>query len=341
MGLGAMLAAVLYWGFTRLPGDSWQFLFSVPERRLDDGGWGSRNFTFYGFFVASANTFAVAIAVLLLGSVSVRPVEAVAITLALLGICIPASKIVAWIVEKKRNTFTVGGALFVGILVAPWLVLAVKKLSGPSSTMEVLTVCAAVCTAYGFGEGLGRLACISFGCCYGKPMSDVPPWLDRLFGRRGFVFQGKTKKIAYAGSLEGQKVFPIQALTAVLYNASALLGTWLFLAGFYGAAMVQVLVVTQVWRIISETLRDDYRGGGKISAYQIMMGIALVYSLALPFVFPPSPGVAPALSAGWRTLWTPGMILSLQTLWALSFLYYGKSRTTGSRIHFHVNMEEI
>ena len=67
--------------------------------------------------------------------------------------------------------------------------------------MPMLETMGAIFIAYAFGEGIGRLACISFGCCYGKPLSECNPLIERIFQRWNFAFQGKTKKIAYASIL--------------------------------------------------------------------------------------------------------------------------------------------
>jgi hypothetical protein len=39
--------------------------------------------------------------------------------------------------------------------------------------MPIVPALAAVMIAYTFGEALGRLACISFGCCYGVSISKL------------------------------------------------------------------------------------------------------------------------------------------------------------------------
>ncbi|MBI9078003.1 MAG: prolipoprotein diacylglyceryl transferase [Desulfatibacillum sp.] len=342
LGLALLLAVVLAWGFKNLPGASWQFVAAVPGDRDSLGkGWTSTNFTYYGLIIACSGAFSVALAVFLLGAASVPVWSSLAVTLILLAVCIPASRILARIVEKKKHTFTVGGALFLGILFMPWIVWSLKMLAGEESGIEILPVCAAMAIAYGFGEGLGRLACISFGCCYGKPMSQVHPIIQRLLMGRCFVFSGETKKICYASGLDGQKVMPVQAMTATLYCASALLSTFLFLRGHFGASLLQVLMVTQVWRILSEMLRDDYRGEGKFSVYQVMMVITILYSSLLPMVFPVGHAIKPSLGLGWKAIWSPGVILSLQALWAVLFVYYGKSRVTGGSICFHVVKEHI
>ena len=145
----------------------------------------------------------------------------------MLLICAPSAKILARMIEGKSFTFTVGGAAFTGILVAPFLTRLLEALSG--WPLPVLPVIAAIAVAYAFGEGLGRLACVSFGCCYGRPLADLSPAARRLLGAWAFTFTGKTKKIAYESGLDGQKVVPVQAFSAVINSAAGLAGTVLFL----------------------------------------------------------------------------------------------------------------
>src|SRR4030095_6109039 len=91
--------------------------------------------------------------------------------------------------------------------------------------------------AYTFGEALGRLACISFGC-YGVSLSAAHPILQKLLGRRHFVFSGKMKKISYASGMEGMQVVPIQAMTSLIYMLTGLMASFLFLKGSFGVAFI-------------------------------------------------------------------------------------------------------
>ncbi len=50
----------------------------------------------------------------------------VLLTVLLLAVTIPASKAVARIVEKKKATLTVGGAVFAGVVAAPWIIMLVN-----------------------------------------------------------------------------------------------------------------------------------------------------------------------------------------------------------------------
>jgi hypothetical protein len=207
--------------------------------------------------------------------------------------------------------------------------------------MPVLPALAAIVVAYAFGEGLGRLACLSFGCCYGKPLDACSPPLRRFFARWSLIFTGETKKIAYASGLEGTPVVPVQVLTAFLYVTTGLAAIWLFLNAHFAAAFVLGTVITQGWRVGSELLRADYRGAGKISAYQWMGLAAIPYSLAMAWWFAGSSGGQPQLAAGFATLWHPGVLFALQGLWLLIFFYTGRSAVTGSTLSFHVHRERI
>ena len=333
--------ALLAWGFRVLPGERWQMLATLPLRRLADGRWEGINLTWYGLLTANAYLAAVAVLVLLLGTVAVPLASILTAAAALLLVCVPASRLVARLVEGKAHIFTVGGAVFVGLLIAPWLLAAVNHLPW-LAPLPVLPTLAAVAVAYAFGEGLGRLACISFGCCYGKPLAQCGCRAQKFFHRRHFVFFGATKKIAYADGLEGVGVVPVQGLTALLYCLVGVAGTGLFLAGEFGAAFVLATFVTQGWRVYSETLRADYRGTGRISAYQLMALAALPYALAIA-LFHPAVGVAvvPELHRGFALFGQPFLLRFLQMLWLVLFIHTGRSSVTGATLSFHVHPDRI
>jgi prolipoprotein diacylglyceryltransferase len=329
---------LLIWGFRVLPRDGWQMLASLPIKPLGNGQWQGLNLTWYGLLTANAYLAAVTMLIILLGAAGVPLAGVMVFSVLMLALCVPASRLVARLVEGKAHTFTVGGAVFVGIVAAPWLVLLVNRLS--DYQLPVLTTLAAVGIAYAFGEGLGRLACISFGCCYGKPLSACRPLLRKLFSRRHFVFHGATRKIAYAGNLEGEPVLPIQALTALLYTGSALAGTYLFLLGKTAVAFVLMILITQGWRVLSETQRADYRGKNRLSAYQVMGVLAVPYALLCVPVFPDLPRSMRLLS-GLESFWQPGTLIFLQSLWLMLFVYTGRSTVTGAHLSFHVYRDRI
>jgi hypothetical protein len=199
---------------------------------------------------------------------------------------------------------------------------------------------AALAISYSYGEGMGRLACISFGCCYGKQLSKCAPCLQTLFGKRNFIFSGKTKKIAYESGLDGEHVVPVQAVTAVLYIATGISCTYLFLNTHYVVSFLVSVLVTQGWRSVSEIFRADYRGEGRISVYQIMGIVAIIYSLILWKWFPDSNLMADVMD-GIQTLWQPEIIIFLLMLWFGIFLHTGCSKVTGSIVSFHVHEDRI
>lgn len=155
------------------------------------------------------------------------------------------------------------------------------------------------------------------------------------------MFSGKTKKIAYEGGLDGIKVIPIQAITAVLYITTGIIGTFLYLKSYYIAAFIITIIVTQAWRSFSEVLRADYRGGGKFSIYQIMAIIAIGYSLGIIPFLSSTFTVDAGIMAGLFSLWNPAVIFFSLGVWFAIFLYTGRSTVTGSTVTFHVHKDRI
>lgn len=334
---GAVLFAFIAWGGRVLPRERWQMMASVPLARNPEGMWQGLNLTWYGFLSALAYTLATAVAIVLLGSVGMGLSGLALMVGGMLGLCIPAAKIVAWLVEGKPNTLSVGGAVFVGIVVAPGVAWGVVTLTG---TGVVLPALASLAIAYAVGEGVGRMACLSFGCCYGRPVDSLSePWRG-IFRRWNIVFHGQTKKAAYAHDLCGRHLVPVQLMTAYLYCASACLGMVFFAAQSFSLAMILPLVVTQVWRVLSEFFRADYRGKQKISAYQIMAAAGVVYGLA-PALMLSAPGVGVRFTQGLAALWSVPVLLLLQGIFLLVFVYTGRSSVTGSQIRFFVKEGEI
>lgn len=338
-----LLALYLGWGFAVLPREGWQIVAALPSGTCGPHGWRGTNLTWYGILTANAYLVAVTVFLVLIGARGIPAGASLLLVLALLGICVPASRLVARVVEKKRHTFTVGGAVFVGILAAPPLVWLSNRFVAEegAAPIPVMAACAAMATAYCFGEGLGRLACISFGCCYGRPLSSCSGRLRRLFSGRCFVFFGDTKKIAYAGGLEATEVIPIQALTATLFSICGLAGVALFLGGHFRASFLTAILTTQLWRTLSENLRADYRGAGRFSAYQIMGILASLYALGTALILDNEGGGAPRLLQGVAALWSPRQILFLQCVWLAIFVYTGRSTVTGSTISFHVHQDRV
>jgi hypothetical protein len=343
ISLAAFLSVLLAWGFHHLPAERWQFIASVPVKKTGTGAWAGFNLTYYGFFSATAYALATAVLCILLGSISISPDMMLIMAVCILAPCVPASRWIAKMVEKKRFTFSVQGASFAGLIIAPWVTVALNRLMGASheTRPDVIIVLSAIVTAFALGEGIGRLSCISFGCCYGKPLDQTSPIFQKLFGHLYFVFHGKTKKIAYADGLDGSRIVPIQAITSIVLCATGLAGIYLFLKGFFILAFVGGVTITQIWRFLSEFIRADYRGGGRISAYQVMGFAAIAYAFVIAWLFPVAALPGHDIMIGLKSMWNPSIILFLQALWFATFFYTGRSRVTAATLSFNVLQENI
>jgi len=342
-GLLLFFALLLSWGFRHLPSERWQIMACVPLTKDKRGVWKGLNLTYYGLFSALAYGLGISLLFILLGSAGVPFAGTVIITIVVLACCVPASSIIARFVERKPFTFSVGGASFVGILIAPWVILCTDRVANHimNVTIPLYPTLAALSIAYAVGEGAGRLACISYGCCYGASLSESGPFLKRIFDRHHFVFTGTTKKIAYASNLDGVKVIPIQAVTSIIYILVAMVGIVLYLRQFFFPSFLIPLVATQCWRVVSEFLRADYRGGGFISAYQIMAILSIAYASGLTFILPSTGPVSVDIIKGISSLWNPVVILTLEVIVIAIFLYTGRSDMTASSITFHIHDERL
>ncbi len=342
--LALMLLPAYVWGFKTLPRERWQIFCVVPVRKLPDGSWQGLNLTYYGILIATSLSISVALVILLIGAAGVGFLTFAFIVTVLLGICLPAARLIAWWIERKRFSFSVGAASFVGIMVGPWLVLMVQRVAerlwSAAEAFDPMAVIAAAMVGYALGEGMGRLACISFGCCYGRPMDQMPAVVRRYFAWAVFTFQGKTKKIAFAHQWDDREIFAIQALTAVFYTTSALAGTLIYLNGHFEWAFFLNLGVTQGWRFLSEFFRSDFRGNRSITAYQWMSLFLIPYGALILWYFPADPPDL-QLASGWSYLWSPGAILFLEGLWMIIFLSIGRSQVTGANLSLYVHKHRI
>ncbi len=343
LGVLLLYAALFAWAFRALPREGWQFVASVPQHKGPDGRWIGTNLTYYGVFTAGGVAVAVATVVVLMGALSIPLIVTGMVSAILLACCVPAAKLMARTIEAKANTFTIGGAAFAGIIIAPWALLLTDFLANHAFGIRIplLAPLAVLAIAYAFGEGTGRLACISFGCCYGKPLSLSPGRLTNLFRTHHFAFAGTTKKAAYESGLEAVPVIPIQAITAIVFVGAGLLGTALFLHGHIVAAFLVTWLLTQAWRAVSEFFRADYRGAGSLSTYQVLAVVGALYGLTIPLVIAEETAIRPDLLAGLHALWNPAVILSIQAVWLAIFLYTGRSKVTASTMAFSVLRDHI
>ncbi len=341
LALAAGLFALLAWGVRTLPAERWQMLAAVPIAKSGDGSWRGLNLTFYGFFSATGTTFGFAMILLLLASVGIPAMVSALLVAFVLLVCVPASRLIAGMVERKRNTFTIAGAAFVATVILPLLVLALRAMAWRllHRDLPVLPIFAATTIAYALGEAIGRLACLSFGCCYGKPLRNANPVIARLFHKHNLVIHGSTKKAAYASGLDGEPLVPVQAITSAVFAMSGIVGVALFLARQLRLAALVPIVASWGWRACSEWLRADYRGASKISMYQWMAIFSVFYLSGFVLLMPAVAAIAPDLPAGFAQVSSTPTVLALQLFWIALFLYYGRSRVTGSTLSFHVVAE--
>jgi prolipoprotein diacylglyceryltransferase len=340
--LALCLAVLFAWSFRHLPGERWQVLAALPRQREAGGAWRGVNLTYYGLFNSLGVAAAVTVAVFLAGTAGLPLAHLACGLLAILAVCVPASRIANRIVEGHWHGFTIGGASFIGMVVGPWLVWGVSRLTTPGDgATTALYVLGALSPAYALGEGIGRLACISFGCCYGRPLTDCPAWLRKLFRRWAFVFEGRLKKASYAHGFEGQRLIPVQAMTAILSSAAGLVGFALFLCGRPVPAYVLPIVATQVWRFVSEFLRADYRRPGRVTAYQWMALAGAACTVMFGLLWPGSPRPAPDVARGLALLWTPGAILLIQIIAGFVFVHMGVSTVTTSHVAFDLRQDRL
>ncbi len=342
-GAGILFALLIYLGCTYLPGERYQMLAIVPHRKNGAGLWEGINFTYYGFLVATASILSLLLALILLRAAGASLVGVLAVVGLLFALCIPAARFMARIVEKKQYTFTIGGAFFCGLLATPCIVYLVNVLltNMGYQPLQMSVLLAAVGIGYILGEGLGRLGCVSFGCCYGKPLKSCNPITQKIYSRLHFVFTGATKKAVYEGGLTGEKLVPVQAVTCVVYTCTALAAAWLFLGGRFTTAFLLTLFVSQLWRMYSETLRADFRGFGKISAYQKMSLASLPIGFCLTLLPETRTASLPDISTGLTLLSDPLPMISLQILWLILFFRFGKSMVTCSTLNFDIIREHI
>jgi hypothetical protein len=69
--------------------------------------------------------------------------------------------------------------------------------------------------------------------------------------------------------------------------------------------------------------------------------LAIPCAAVLAYVTSASATPAPNLAAGIERLWHPAVVISLQALWVVVFIRFGKSMVTGAEISFHLRHDRI
>lgn len=342
------LAAVLFGlfillGWRLLPGDRFQVLASLPVHSTGANRWQGCNLTWYGALLATGAVTGVLFVLLLTAAGGSPPAATAAVLLALLTLCLPASRLVARLVENKRHTFTIGGAFFCGLVAAPLVIVLVNRVVAHLHLplLDPWLLLAALAVGGVLGEGLGRLACISFGCCYGRPLDECGPLCRTLLRPVAFVFSAPTRKAVYEGGLAGVRLVPVQGLSAVVLTATALFGCHLFFQGRFRTAFLCCVLVSQAWRVVAERLRADFRGVTIVSAYERMAVVAIVGAVGLGLLLPVQLAGPVAIGRGLTLLSDPVVLMGLQLLWWLLFVLFGRSTVTGVSLAFAVRRERI
>jgi hypothetical protein len=329
---GMILAAAFSIFFRILPNEKWQFIASIPVVKNKNGIFESVNLTWYGFFTSSSIVYSVLIFTVLALSGGAEILQIAVFVGAILAVAVPSAKIIAAMVEKRSGTITIGGAAFVAIIVAPFLTVLLPYF-GDGRPVSGLML-SSISTAYAAGEGFGRLACLSFGCCYGKRLDSCSRIAQMLFSKFNFRFYGGLKKASYENCLEGVRLLPVQGITAILLSVTALASAALIFSGHYKAAFLLSACATFGWRFLSEFLRSDDRGGLKISAYQIMSIAAVFYCVAVSFFLRFGGNGGTNLKTVVPVITDFRFVISMQMLWISGFLYTGISSVTKSHIEF-------
>jgi prolipoprotein diacylglyceryltransferase len=332
LGLVALVSAILAWGLRVLPRENMQILATVPLCRIGGDLWRGVNLTWYGVMQMAGMVVAVALALVLATAARVPTHALVLVIAVMLAVALPAAGLVARLVEHRRGTFTVGGAVFVAALFLPWTTLALDSLFGSDHAVPIIS---ALAVAYPLGEGIGRLACISFGCCYGRRLDQCGPGLRALFGWCPAVVVGATRKAAYEGQCEGVPLVPAPALSALVLSFAGLAGVPVFLGGHFRAAAGLSLGLAFLWRFASEFLRADHRGQGRLSAYQWMALACLAYiGSALSLLS--APRLRPDIHPGLTLLASPFTMLALAAIGVVVFVYLGVSKMTTATVRLGV-----
>jgi len=336
-----LLFLIVYIGIRYFPSERFQFLATIPYKQLSDGRWLSMNLTYYGLFNAIAYTIGSMVVVILLLSAGITFLEIFLIMGFTFLICMPASKIIAYIVENNKTGFTVGGAVFIGVLVSPIAIYIGIFLSRGEGefTRFFIPIISAMSIGYIFGEGIGRIGCLSFGCCYGKNVDELQNRiLKKIFSKFYTVYTGRLKKAQYASNLCNKKTVPVQSIGIILYNLTGLICTYLFLKGHFYIALILAVSVSQIYRFVSEFLRDDYRGEGKISAYQKMTILNIVTILIYSYVFKNTEYLSLIdLQDAIHNIFEIKIIIFFLFLFILSFIYTGVSSATYSITNFRLS----
>ena len=336
------LFGALVWGIKTLPAERWQMIAAVPMAKNGNGEWQGLNLTFYGFFSATASTFGVALMIVLLSSIGTSLLTAAAVIATMMAICVPASKVLARVIEGKRNTFTIAGAAFVASLILPPGMVLVQRGLWRVVQHQDLRVAGAGggrnCVRAVRGDrqdGVPELRLLLWQAAERSEsaagadvftLSAGVPWQHQESGVR-LRTGGRTTDSGADDYLAG--------VYAVWTGGLGILSSWTLAAGGTCASVGDMELEGAIGMFARRLSRKfaDFRVSG-------MALIAMGY-LTLTLSIIPGDGLTPNLMAGLVQVTSASVIVPLQLLWMGLFLYYGRSRVTGSVVSFHVVAERV
>jgi phosphatidylglycerol:prolipoprotein diacylglycerol transferase len=179
------------------------------------------------------------------------------------------------------STLRSSGVYYGGLLLA----LGASALYLRKTQLPPWTVADLAAPGIALGQAIGRLGCLSAGCCYGKPTH--LPW--------GVVF---TNKYAYenVGVPLNMPLHPTQIYESVATFLLFLYLTWrLSRKHFTGQIVLEYLAIYASVRFVIEFFRDDERGfvlNGLLSTSQLISILTILVSIALFFYLRRRPGEA-------------------------------------------------
>ncbi|MBC7195846.1 MAG: prolipoprotein diacylglyceryl transferase [Deferribacterales bacterium] len=337
-----------YFGIKFFPKENYQVLCIIPVKKYKNGKWYGLNITYYGLISAISYTFAVFTFLILTKSYSIKIQIIVISAILILISCMPAARFMARIIEKKKNTFTISGAAFIGTLLSPIIFFATSYLFTLDLNFArkiAFILLSALSVSYILGEGVGRLACISFGCCYGKKVDEYHGVFKNFFNKFNTVFEGKTKKASYEGGCENIKTIPVQSLSSIIYNTTGLIGIILFSLGYIKTCFVLTVVVANLWRFVTEFLRNDHRGTiKKYSNYQYFSFITIFYAFLIVLIFNvdiDKNGIFFDIKSGFNEIKNFWITTFLLSIFVVSFIYTGISKVTYAKLEIEVFSKNI
>ena len=171
------------------------------------------------------------------------------------------------------STLRSSGVYYGGLLLA----LGASTLYLRKARLPAWSVADLAAPGIALGQAIGRLGCLSAGCCYGKPTR--LPW--------GITF---TSNYAYdnVGVPLNTPLHPTQLYESVATFLLFLYLTWrLSRKHFTGQIILEYLAIYAAVRFVIEFFRDDDRGfvlNGLLSTSQLICALTLFGTIALFFL---------------------------------------------------------